>query len=94
MHFADQTTSVVPLPQTEDGAPVSYLALEVEPLGFMYVLSYLGTGTAPANYRLDIYDPDGAFVSRTTGVPTHQYSCCMSDPRRLPTVLCLRPPPP
>jgi hypothetical protein len=67
--FAGETTSVVALPSTDTGSPITYLALEVESLGFMYVLSYLGAGSAPANYRLDIYDPDGTFVSRTTGVP-------------------------
>jgi hypothetical protein len=32
------------------------------------VLSYVGSGNTPANYRMDLYGPDGTFLSRTTNV--------------------------
>ncbi|MDX9724671.1 MAG: hypothetical protein RBU37_28235 [Myxococcota bacterium] len=47
---------------------VSYLDLSVETQGYMYVLSYSGSGAKPAEYRLDIYSPKGDFVSRSSGV--------------------------
>jgi len=45
-----------------------YLDLAVEGRGYMYLLSYVSGGTQPEHYRLDVYTPDGAFLSRTTGV--------------------------
>jgi hypothetical protein len=44
---------------------VVYLDLGVESQGYVYVLSRTGDGTKPTDYRLDIYGPDGSFVSRT-----------------------------
>jgi hypothetical protein len=52
----------------EPGADVTYLDLAVESTGFLYVLSYQHEGTTPADYRVDLYDPDGRFLSRTVGV--------------------------
>jgi hypothetical protein len=46
--------------------PTGYLDLAVEYTGYMYVLSYTGT-TGALVFRLDIYDPQGTFVARTTG---------------------------
>ena len=45
-----------------------YLDLATDALGYLYVLSYTGDGTQPADYRLDIYQPDGTFLVRTTGI--------------------------
>ena len=48
-----------------------YLDMAVESTGWIYVLSFAGSGANPADYRLDIYDPDGPgnrHLSRTTGV--------------------------
>ena len=42
---------------------VTYIDMAMEYTGYIYVLSY----TASNIYRLDIYDKDGNFVSRTTG---------------------------
>ena len=65
MLFDNGTSSIVTL-QPESG--VTYLDLGVEGLGYMYVLSFVNEGTAVDDYRLDIYDPQGAFLTRTTGV--------------------------
>jgi hypothetical protein len=43
-----------------------YLDLGVEYSGYLYVLSYTGSG--PFTYHLDLYSPDGAWLGRTTGV--------------------------
>jgi hypothetical protein len=51
----------------ESGA-VEYLDLAVESTGYLYVLSYANGGTRASDYRLDLYDPDGTFLSRTGGI--------------------------
>lgn len=47
-----------------DGS-ATYLDVAVESRGYIYVLSYLRGGTTPQDYLLDIYEPNGAFLSRT-----------------------------
>lgn len=44
---------------------IRYLDIGVETKGFIYVLSYQGTGSAQSDYHLDIYNPDGSWLSRT-----------------------------
>ncbi len=44
---------------------VTYLDLAVEMQGFIYVLSYTGEGKAVDDYKLDLYDPLGKWLSRT-----------------------------
>ena len=56
--------STLPLRPTP-GKTASYLDLATESKGYIYVLSYVNDGSSPADYLLDIYDPDGAFVCRT-----------------------------
>jgi hypothetical protein len=69
MQFQGQTASTIDLRAVEsDPSSVVYLDISVEGLGFMYVLSYTNGGLAAADYRLDIYDPDGNFLLRKTGV--------------------------
>jgi hypothetical protein len=34
----------------------------------MYVLSYINDGRMVADYRVDIYTPQGNFLARTTGI--------------------------
>lgn len=63
--FSGGTSNVMAL-RAEEG--ITYLDLAVEGQGYMYVLSYQGDGTLPAQYRLDLYTPDGAFQARTVGV--------------------------
>ena len=53
--------------QAETPAP-HFLDLSVTDDGWIYVLSYVNTGSAASDYRLDLYTPEGAFLSRTTGV--------------------------
>lgn len=66
LRFAGKTTSIVEL--RDEGAEVVYTDLGVEALGYLYVLSYVNNGLAVSDYRLDVYDPDGQFLTRTTGV--------------------------
>jgi hypothetical protein len=50
----------------QDGtAPVNYLDIGVETKGFIYVLSYAGTGSVATDYHLDVYNPDGSWLTRT-----------------------------
>src|SRR5258705_8481970 len=51
----------VPLKDT-----ATYLDLAVEYSGYLYVLSYTGSG--PFTFRLDLYTPGGAWLARTTRV--------------------------
>lgn len=46
----------------------TYLDLAVEYMGYIYVLSYTGSGSSASMYRLDIYTPDGEWLARTTNV--------------------------
>ena len=63
--FQNGTSSVVTL---EQGSGITYLDLAVEGMGYIYVLSFVNNGLTAADYRLDIYDPQGNHLNRTTGV--------------------------
>lgn len=65
LRFQNGTTNLI---QLEQSASITYLDLAVEGMGYLYVLSYLNDGRAAADYRLDVYDPQGNFLTRTTGV--------------------------
>ncbi len=47
------------------GSQIIYLDLKTETRSFIYVLSYANQGTSLQDYHLDIYNPDGSFLSRT-----------------------------
>ena len=64
--FKKQTTNLMPL--RPEGAGVVYLDLGVDATGYLFVLSYVNNGLAASDYRLDIYDPEGTFLARTTEV--------------------------
>ena len=49
----------------EEGEYQTYLDVAVEMQGFIYVLSYVGDGKLVSDYKLDLYDPTGAWLSRT-----------------------------
>ena len=63
--FQNGTSSVVMLDQ---GSGITYLDLGVEGMGYLYVLSFVNNGLTAADYRLDVYDPQGNRLTRTTGV--------------------------
>ncbi len=63
--FQNGTTNII---QLERGSSITYLDLGVEGMGYLYVLSYVNDGRVAADYRLDVYDPQGNFLTRTTGV--------------------------
>jgi hypothetical protein len=63
--FQNGTSNIVNL---EPGMGITYLDLGVEGMGYLYVLSFVNDGMAAADYRLDVYDPQGNFLTRTTGV--------------------------
>lgn len=71
-YFAGGESHVALTQQAEDqGKTIIYLDLAMESRGYLYVLSFVepASGGAPAvaDYRLDIYNPDGSFLSRTHG---------------------------
>lgn len=45
-----------------------YLDVAVEPKGYIYVLGHSGDGSEASTYFLDVYQPDGGWLFRTTGV--------------------------
>jgi hypothetical protein len=47
---------------------VTYLAMSTETKGYVYVLSYVGNGSVVSDYRLDVYQPNGSWLARTTGL--------------------------
>jgi hypothetical protein len=53
---------------TAEPTPVTYIDLGIENRGYIYVLSYANDGHVASDYRMDIYNPDGTFLVRTTGV--------------------------
>ena len=55
------------VPLKTETAPVTYLDMAVEYVGYIYVLSYI-TSQGLYQYRLDIYTPEGDWLCRTTGV--------------------------
>lgn len=55
-----------------DTGLVTYLDMGVEFMGYIYVLSYENDGSNVNDYRLDIYDPQGEFLSRTVGLAAHK----------------------
>jgi hypothetical protein len=67
-YFAGQ--SEIPLRQWEEdqAKQITYLDMNLEYGGYLYVLSYEGAGDKPELYRLDIYDPSGQKLARTIGV--------------------------
>lgn len=64
-----------PLKQWPDDATrhLTYLDLQVNGAGYLYVLSYEEPGDHPEQYRLDIYSPDGSRLARTTGVAAARF---------------------
>jgi hypothetical protein len=50
---------------TSDDTDEKYLDMATEMKGYIYVLGYTGTGSDPSDYFLDLYDPQGAWLSRT-----------------------------
>jgi hypothetical protein len=63
--FQNGTSNIAPL---ERGTGITYLDLGVEGMGYLYVLSFVNDGMTADDYRLDVYDPQGNFLTRTTGV--------------------------
>lgn len=49
--------------------PVRYLDLATGPAGTLYVLLSRGNSPGPDDCCLDLYQADGTFLSRTTGIP-------------------------
>jgi hypothetical protein len=54
--LADETGTIFPLDIAVEGAH------------YVYVLSCVNGGVVPADYRVDIYQPDGSWLARTTGL--------------------------
>ena len=56
-------------PVRAEASPITCLAVATESKGFIYVLKYVGDGSRPEYYLLDIYSPDGSFLAQTVGLP-------------------------
>ncbi|MEO8672829.1 MAG: hypothetical protein ABI411_16035 [Tahibacter sp.] len=70
-YFADPAnpkgTKLSTMALTDPGESV-YRDLAVEAKGYLYVLRNRGDGGNPANYQVDLYEPDGRFLVSTSGV--------------------------
>jgi len=88
-------SNILPLP--EDGS--EYLDIGVDGLGYIFVLNIINGGRSQEDYRLDVYDPAGHFVTRTTGmvagrmavslfrsVHTLNFETLIGSPRTEPTL--------
>ena len=64
-YFQNQTSPMLPLTVRENS---TYLDLDVEAKGYVYVLSYTGDGDSPDDYSMDIYTPQGDLLVSTQGV--------------------------
>jgi len=51
-----------------ESTSITYIDIAVESMNYLYVLAYFNDGDNMDDYVLDIYNPDGDWVSRTTGV--------------------------
>ena len=47
---------------------ITYIDIAVESMNYLYVLAYFNDGDNMDDYILDIYNPDGDWISRTTGI--------------------------
>jgi hypothetical protein len=56
------------LPLRGESKPVTYLDLAIDHGGRIFVLLYLNQGDEVADYRLDLYAPDGKYLGGTPGV--------------------------
>ena len=94
----------------ESTANVQLLDLSVESKGYIYVLKYLqplSGNVLASDYRLDIYNPDGSFLTQTAGIAaarmqvdlwrslyTLNYEILQGTGRTEPTVALWLPPAP
>lgn len=56
------------LPLAGTGDELIYLDVAAEAEGYLYVLSHKGDGRSVTDYNLDIYEPNGRFLTRTVGL--------------------------
>lgn len=76
--YVKEYLSYMPLHNPEQRTDISYLDLAIEAKGYIYVLSHTGDGFQPSDYLLDIYEPNGKFLTRTpdaTITPNPQHIC-------------------
>jgi hypothetical protein len=64
--FKNKTTVFVDL--HNEAQSVTYLDVAVEAMGYMYVLKYLGEGDTKLDYVVDLYSPDGTYLTQFTGI--------------------------
>jgi hypothetical protein len=53
---------------------ITYLDMGIERKGYVYVLLYLGDGLSTTDYILEIYKPDGTYLTQTVGLPAGRFS--------------------
>lgn len=63
--LAEEYRPTFELHGADGGERVTYLDMAAEMRGYIYVLLYTGEGTEVSDYKLDLYDPNGRWLSRT-----------------------------
>jgi hypothetical protein len=73
--YFNGASATIPLTQwaEDSGRAVTYVDMQVNGAGYIYVLSYENPGAEPGQYRLDIYQPDGRPLARTRGVAAARF---------------------
>lgn len=64
---ADKSSATFALDGSAD-TPETLVDMDVDFLGFVYVLSYIGSGSLASDYRLSVYSETGQFLCRTGGI--------------------------
>jgi hypothetical protein len=69
-YFSPNGTPKSPMLPLRDAESTTFLDLSVEANGYVFVLGHRGQGppAKAADYRVDIYEPDGTFLVATPGV--------------------------
>jgi hypothetical protein len=52
----------------KDSSQASYLDITVSPAGLIYVLFYQSNGSVVSDYQLDLYQADGTYICRSSGI--------------------------
>lgn len=66
-YFKHPTTkAATPILTLRTDSPLSLLDMAVEAKGHIFILGHTGSGKQPSDYRLDLYDPSGAYLTSTS----------------------------
>ena len=68
-YFMNETSSSLDLTAIDSGA--FWLDISIDATDYIYILSYTGTGSVSSDYHLDVYDKNGTYIVRNSGIAVH-----------------------